>query len=191
MDIRPALVFCRLLFLMAHPPKLIRGGRTVRNFRGKICLIMLAAMLWIPAGTSIRAAAGDVESVLSLFKVVVNSEGREELKPADKVSPSEIVEYQLVFTNKSKTGVKNLQPTLPVPEGMEYLPNTAKPAKVLASLDGKEFKEAPLKRQVKKADGTFVAVDVPYAEYRYLRWSTGDLAAGGKVTLSARMKVIK
>jgi hypothetical protein len=76
---------------------------------------------------------------------------------------------------------------------MEYLAKTAKPVKLYASIDpdGKVFQEVPLKRQVKKADGTTVTVEVPCTEYRFLRWNSGDLAAGGKVTLSARMRVLK
>jgi len=72
---------------------------------------------------------------------------------------------------------------------MQYLPTTAAPTQALASVDGQHFEAIPLKRQVRLANGTDALRDVPYGEYRYLRWTLGDMAAGSSRTVHARVRV--
>ena len=83
----------------------------------------------------------------------------------------------------------NLVATLPVPEGMSYLPKTSTPAVATASLDGKRFAPLPLTRWVRLSDGTRVQRQVPYEEYRFLRWNLNALAAGDRAVVQARMSV--
>jgi hypothetical protein len=85
--------------------------------------------------------------------------------------------------------VKELAATLPVPRGMEFLPRTAAPEPILASLDGKTFEPVPLQRRVRLANGREVTRDVPAAEYRFLRWSLGTLGARETRTVAARVRV--
>jgi hypothetical protein len=73
---------------------------------------------------------------------------------------------------------------------MQYLPRTAQPTVVLASLDGKSFAPVPLKRKVRLADGREVTREIPTTEYRWLRWTIGSLDAKSDETVRARMRVI-
>jgi hypothetical protein len=79
--------------------------------------------------------------------------------------------------------------TLPVPHGMEFLPSTASPVRVMASTDGANFAAVPLMRKVHKADGTVDEQPVPVSEYRFLRWNLGELPAGAGKNVSARMRL--
>jgi len=132
----------------------------------------------------------DVTAQLALYLVTTNKDGKEELVASDKAKPGDVVEYQVVYKNVSKGGVKGLDGTLPVPRGMEYLPKTAVPVVVKASLDETKFEPVPLKRKVKLPDGKMKEEEVPYIEYRSLRWSLGDLAAGASVSAKARMRLL-
>ena len=71
-----------------------------------------------------------------------------------------------------------------------YLPSTAAPVAAEASIDGQHFDAIPLKRHVRLADGSEVTRDVPLDEYRYLRWTLGDMPAGESRTVRARVRVI-
>jgi len=126
---------------------------------------------------------------LKMEKVQTSANGKETLTKADKVKPGDLVEYRAVYHNRSKNGIEGLNASLPVPFGMEYVAKSARPATVLASVDGSKFDAVPLLRTVKDKDGKEQQIEVPYPEYRNLRWAIGSLAAGQKVEVSARMHV--
>ncbi|MEK7322402.1 MAG: hypothetical protein AABZ84_04905 [Pseudomonadota bacterium] len=137
--------------------------------------------------------AADPPSVvvtLSAQKIIVSVEGRERRLPAERTRPGDIVEYRAMYKNAGKSTVKNLVATLPVPAaGMEYLPRTADPHIVQASVDGIAFDNVPLKRRIVLPGGRQVSHDIPYSEYRYLRWELGELPPGKNTSVSARMRV--
>ena len=135
-----------------------------------------------------QAAKGDLKLDLKAFKVVRKGD-QESLVPAAKIKPKEIIEYQVRYQNLGERTLRNIKATLPIPTALEYLPGTASPSGALASLDGKTFALIPLKRKVKAADGTEKVVLVPYAEYRFLRWSLDELAVGKNATVSARARL--
>jgi uncharacterized repeat protein (TIGR01451 family) len=137
----------------------------------------------------VGAAVAGVQVNLTAHRVTSGSNGREVLAPGDKARPGEVVEYQALYTNVSTDGVRQLVATLPIPDGMEYLPSTAVPAQVQASLDGNSFAAVPLRRKVKLADGREVMRDVPTSEYRWLRWTLGSLEGNGQETVRARVRV--
>jgi uncharacterized repeat protein (TIGR01451 family) len=134
-------------------------------------------------------ATAGVQVKLTAQRVTTGSKGGEVLAPADKAKPGEVVEYQALYTNDGSDDVRQLVATLPIPEGMEYLPRTAMPARVQASLDGTSFAPVPLRRKVKLADGREVMRDVPVSEYRWLRWTLGGLEGHGEETVRARVRV--
>ena len=72
---------------------------------------------------------------------------------------------------------------LPIPEALEYVPNSAKPGAALVKAATKNgvFAAEPL--TVKVGAKT---VSVPYAEYRMLRWNLGLLPASGVTAVTAR-----
>lgn len=134
-------------------------------------------------------ATAEVVANLTARKVVTTAGGSQSYQPADKASPGDVIEYQALYTNQGKTPVKNLIPTMPIPAGMEYIPGSAKPAQVMASLDGKKFEVVPLKRTVTLPNSKQEVREVPYDEYRFVRWSAGDMTAGGSTMVSARTRV--
>ena len=131
----------------------------------------------------------EIESVLTSKKVTIGADKKELLVEAKSAKPGEIIEYQATYTNKTKAGISKLTPSLPVPEGTEYLAETAKPAAIKATLGDGKFEAIPLKRKVKLPDGKEVEQEVPASRYKALQWSLGDLAPGKSVIVSARVRV--
>ena len=126
---------------------------------------------------------------LTAHRVAVDPRGRESFRPAEKARPGETVEYRAAYRNAGASGVNDVQATLPIPEGTEYLARTARPAPALASLDGRTYEPLPLKRRVRLADGREEVREVPASEYRYLRWTLGSIAAGRAETVRARVRM--
>jgi uncharacterized repeat protein (TIGR01451 family) len=120
---------------------------------------------------------------------IVKHDGTEQKQSGDKAQPGDVIEYDAEYHNTDKSAVKDVVATLPVPAGMEYLPQTAIPGQVLASIDGANYAPVPLKRAVRDAGGQMVQELVPYSEYRSLRWNLGDMAGGISKSVKARMKV--
>jgi uncharacterized repeat protein (TIGR01451 family) len=136
----------------------------------------------------VALAEGDVSVALHAYRVTM-SQGKEAFVPAEQAKPGEIIEYRATYKNTGKQPVKDLMATLPVPQGLEYLPKTAQPAKLFASTDGKNYDVVPLLKKVKGADGKIVVKEVPLSEYRSLRWPMGTLAASTETVVKARMRV--
>ena len=132
----------------------------------------------------------DVGANLTVQKVVVLSDGKEQFLSADQATPAEILLYTAVYTNRTGGAVNGLVATLPIPQGVEYLAGTAQPAGAKASTDGATFQTIPLKRKVKLADGTESEVLVPTIEYRKLQWNISELAADASFSASARAKIL-
>jgi len=143
----------------------------------------------IGAGVANAQKANDVVVTLKAQKVVQTSDGKEVLRVADRAMPGEVIQYDALYRNEGKKGVRNLQPTLPIPAGLEYLPDSAKPAPSKASVDGKNFAPIPLMRQVALPDGKTKEEPVPPSEYRALRWDLGDLDSGRNAVVSARARL--
>jgi uncharacterized repeat protein (TIGR01451 family) len=145
--------------------------------------VLAASFLVLPV-----AVFGQVTAEMSAFKVVV--ENRKEVKTsAAQAKPGDVIEYSVLYRNRDKGAANNVMATLPIPAGMEFVPKTSSPSEVTASLDGSQFSAVPLMRQVKKADGTVQDQEVPYSEYRFLRWNLGNLPAGGSKAVSARVRI--
>ncbi|MEC5399833.1 hypothetical protein [Uliginosibacterium sp. H1] len=158
-----------------------------RNSRFPRSMFMLLALL----GASITArAAEDVVVVLEVFAVQKRDGGEETFSAAERAMPGDVLEYRATYRNRGNATARKLEATLPVPAGnIAYIADSARPQRVLASLDGQRFEPAPLKRTVKLADGRQQVQTVPPAEYRFLRWQLGDLAAGASTTVVSRMRV--
>ncbi len=152
--------------------------------------LLLAATTVI--ATAHAWAAHEPESVnikLTVHKVVI-VDGREKQLPADSAKPGDLLEYRAEYRNTGKTPTTQVKATVPVPvEGLEYLPNSASPLSVSASVDGRHFAPTPLTRAVTLPDGRRETRPVPVAEYRYLQWNLGELAPGASAVVKARMKV--
>jgi len=149
-------------------------------------VIRLLAFAVMGLSFQVHAATSQdpVKVNLQVFKVAVVN-GKESLVESKTVKPGETLEYRATYSNVSKKNISNLAATLPVPKGMEFVAQSAKPAAVDASVDGKVFAPVPLMR--KKPSGG--DEPVPVSEYRGLRWKAVDLPAGKSYEVSARMRV--
>ncbi|MFM9426042.1 putative repeat protein (TIGR01451 family) [Variovorax sp. GrIS 2.14] len=127
-----------------------------------------------------------VAVVLTQSKVVKAADGTEQLQDAASVKPGDIVEYKATYTNNTGKAVTGLVANLPIPEGLEYLPKSAKPGAALVKAAAKDgvFAAEPLTHIV--AGKT---EPVAYGDYRSLRWTLGQLPANGVTAVSARAKV--
>jgi len=130
-----------------------------------------------------------VDVRLTHQKVLVGLDNQETFEPAETAKPGEIIQYTAIYTNQSTSVVRNLRATLPIPVGLSYVENSAKPATVKATVDGEHFDTVPLKRKIKNSDGKEVEEMVPVAEYRKLQWNIRELLAGESVAVSARARV--
>lgn len=159
----------------------------VRN----LAVVLLLQMNFAQAAGAAREAPvkEDVKVVLQQFKVVVHN-GEEKLTPVERIKPGEIIQYQATYSNVSNHVVHQLQATLPVPPETEYLPGSARPAIVAASIDGINYSAVPLRKKVQLANGKTEERDVPVSEYRSLRWAIGDISAGQKTSVYARIRLV-
>ena len=160
--------------------------------------LRLHAALWLCLavsffGTALRASAQqpkDPVTVALVAKKVVATDNGETLEPAATTKPGDTVLYQAVYRNHSTGVIRDLIATVPVPEQLALVADSASPAGALASIDGQNFSPMPLMRAVRQADGTSKQQPVPLAEYRALRWSIAQLAAGEGSTVSLRARVV-
>ena len=145
----------------------------------KVILAMLALSL---------SAKAEVKVTLVANKVM-KSNGTEVQMSGQTAKPGDTIEYVADYRNTDKSNVHSVVATLPVPAGMEYLPDTESPRPALASTDGAHFSAIPLKRTVRNATGQPKEELVPYSEYRTLQWNLGEISGGGSKTVKARVKV--
>jgi len=157
-----------------------------QKMRYFICCVMLLLFSTAPAWS---ADQPKITVQLTAQRVMKNAQGQEIFAPGDVAKPGEIIEYRIEYKNKGKGVARNLQGGLPIPAGMEFVPGSAVPADVSASLDGKIFSKIPLHRKVKLADGSVVTREVPAAEYVSLRWLFPELAPGASKSAKARMRL--
>jgi uncharacterized repeat protein (TIGR01451 family) len=156
-----------------------------RSIRSPLVLaVALVALVATPAAH----AAGEVAVELTANRVT-KSQGRDVLAPAEQARPGDLLQYRALYKNAGKTAARGLAATLPIPRGTHYVPGSASPRRVEASLDGRTFAPVPLTRQVRLADGRTVAREVPPSEYVALRWSLGALPANQSREVVARVRI--
>jgi uncharacterized repeat protein (TIGR01451 family) len=153
-----------------------------------MALVLLASTTFMAHAQS-GAGAGAVDSKLDVNKVVIK-DGKEVLEPATAARPGDVLQYVANYSNKGKSGVTNLEATLPIPPNTELIIDSVKPAGAKASTGGSAFGDVPLRRKVRQANGAEFEQVVPAREYRSLRWYPGALAAGATVSFTARVKVV-
>ncbi len=148
---------------------------------------VMAQMAATPASAVASTPVKAVSVELTQSKVVKNAKGVEQLVPAPTVMPGDVIEYKVTYKNTSAKPVNGLVADLPIPEGLEYLPKSAKPGAALVKVAAKDGQYAaePL---VRKLSGNKTE-PLPYSEYRALRWELGQLPAGGEAAVTARAKV--
>src|SRR5262245_54053284 len=88
--------------------------------------LFMIAIIWSDTASA-QTARNDVVVTLKAQKVLRGSDGKEVLQLAERAMPGEVIQYDAIYKNQSKNGVRNLEPTLPIPRGLEYIPDSAKP----------------------------------------------------------------
>jgi uncharacterized repeat protein (TIGR01451 family) len=152
--------------------------------RSHACLLFAL----LAAGAALATTSEPLTNTLAVHRIV-GSAAAETSEPASTARPGDVLEYVAEFRNTGSSTARGLSATLPLPVGTEFLPGSQHPANARASVDGVSFDALPLKRVVKQADGSLREELVPTREYRYLRWPAADLAAGGALSVSARVTV--
>lgn len=156
-----------------------------RSIRSPLALALALAAL---AAAPESRAAGDVTVQLTANRVT-RSQGRDVLAPADQARPGDLIEYRALYRNQGRAEARDLAATLPIPRGTHFVPGSAMPRRVEASLDGRTFAPVPLLRKERTADGRTVTREVPATEYVALRWPLGSLPANKAREVTARVRV--
>lgn len=163
------------------------AGQTLR-------LAVLAGVLWgsgfvlLSGRSDANAKLEGLRSSVQVFRVQLQN-GREALVESQTAAPGDFIVYRVSYENLSRTPLRNFSPTLPIPNPMIYVANSAVPANVSATVDERNFAPVPLVRPVRGAGGTLKTVRVAPSEYRALRWKIPVLAPGQSVVLSARVQL--
>jgi uncharacterized repeat protein (TIGR01451 family) len=152
----------------------------------RAALALFACLVLMPV---FAQQTGQVESKLEARKVVLK-DGKESFESGAAAKPGDTIEYVATYTNKGKTPVGKLEPTLPIPANTEFIAASQKPGDAKASTGGTQYDVIPLKRKIKQPDGKEIEQTVPLREYRSLRWFQNELAAGATATFVARVKVV-
>lgn len=153
--------------------------KLLKNVIFFVCSCLLVAQA--NAAPTVAAKKEAVQINLELFKIVAK-DGKETLVAAKETKPGEVLEYRATYKNVSKSAVRNLVATLPVPKGMEYQVKTANPVGAEATIDSVTFSAIPLIDATKKEV-------IPPSQYRALRWKVPELGADKSIVVSARMKI--
>lgn len=153
----------------------------------RFALAMAVAAAVLVTAPAARAGAG--VSVELTANRVTKSQGREVLAPAEQAQPGETLEYRATYRNAGTSEARGLAATLPIPSGTTYVPGSASPGRVEASLDGRTFAPVPLTRRERAADGRTVVREVPVSEYRALRWALGSLPKSQARVVTARVRI--
>lgn len=130
--------------------------------------------------------SNDVAVVVNAF-IVRNENGQETLTPvtaAGAVRSGDIVEYQALLTNNGKDRVREMTVTLDLPQGAAFT-GVADPALgTQASLDGGRFLRMPI-----RANNNGVIENIPFEQYKSLRWTVDEIGLGATAVVKYRAKI--
>jgi len=157
---------------------------------GFLGLALLTPLAWAADGDALKAAS-PIAINLKQFKVIQTEQGEQKLIDAALVVPGDVIEYRATYVNRASVALPVVA-TLPVPESMEYIKESAKANGNLAhtvALKDSRYSAEPLLQKVTTAGGQIQTQPAPYAAYRFVRWDLGRLPAESSVDVSIRAKV--
>ena len=181
-------------FFWLIPSAVLDGAKRVGSVLGFACVFGVAGFApqaW--AADADEAARAQLPIVVNLkqYKVTFDAKGESKLGDASLVLPGDVIEYQATYTNRSANALA-VTATLPVPEAVEYVKDSAKSKPNLAhtvALKDAQYAQEPLLKKVTSAGGVTLSQPVPYAAYRFVRWDLGKLQPSTSVEVSIRAKV--
>lgn len=141
----------------------MKGFNTLR-----VVLVATLAPLFL---LSTAYAADSLKMELTANKVVKNADGKVSYSPVNTAPAGTVIQYKTTYTNTLSQNINDLAVTLPIPANMTFNGEVS-PVSAQASIDGKNYADMPLMRKV---NGKLV--QVPYSEYRSLRWNIKLLPA--------------
>lgn len=157
--------------------------------RSLINRLILTSTFLLIALTAQGEEPNPIDVQLTVLKVENSPAGLETLNQARTIHPGDILQYELLYRIKGTGKVLELLAQLPVPEGMEYMADTAQPTNVLVSRDGEDFLPLPLSRKGGNSGVAELPPETPLVEYRYLGWPLRGISPGEEAKVSARLKV--
>jgi uncharacterized repeat protein (TIGR01451 family) len=159
----------------------------------KTLRFLLVAMLAVGI-TAPRVATAQAPSRKALVITAKNlTAGAARNRSAERMAhPGDEIRYTLVFTNVTKSSVKNVQFVDPIPQGLVYVLGSAaarQPVRVEYSIDGgKAYAEQPMVDVME--NGKTVQKPAPRERYTHVRWTVLDaVAPGAQVTAEFRAQV--
>jgi hypothetical protein len=158
------------------------------NLRRLATLLAIIIPFFAAKAAAQKPGQDPVTVALTASRIVYTGE-KETTQAAVSARPGDLLQYEAAYRNRSRSDIKALQATLPIPAGLELQLGSIKPAGALASIDGITFAAMPLTRTVTGADGKPRQESVPTADYRALRWTAPQLSPGAQFTVSARARV--
>lgn len=164
--------------------------KTINRFAGfTVAAVMLVAMplaAWAQPKVEI--------SIKAEKEVTVTAKGKQVKRKiaAKGVQPGEEIIYTLNYSNSGTEAAKDVVISDPIPEGTAYLPGSASEVGELTfSIDkGKSFKKPTLLTyELKGGDGKVLKKVATPDDYTDIRWTIPSIPAGGKGSVSFRVKV--
>lgn len=157
----------------------------------RLTAIAVGLALSAPAAAAPRI----VFSIAQLREVVAQVDGvrTTRMVRASSVTPGDVVEYVLTYTNQGDEAATDAHIDDPIPKGTAYLANTAsgEGAQVTFSTDGgRTFAPAvKLTRELRLPSGAVERRVAAPAEYTHVRWTLSQLAPGATGTVAFRVRV--
>lgn len=128
----------------------------------------------------ISVAFGEVKTQLSNMKIVKDGKGGVEAVEPKDVSPGDILEYTFTIDNQEEEAIKNLNPTIPVPNGTTIVPDTGNPTPYVVSINGRDYYPYPI-----EVDGN----PVELSSYKNIGWNVDELKPGERVEFKVQVKL--
>jgi len=144
--------------------------------------------------TAAAAPASPLVSELKAQLVVPATEtAPETLVAVEKVTPGQVVEYTLTYTNRSAGALRTVGIDGPVPAEVIFVADSNRqPAgqPVLYSIDGgTTFSAPPVKYKKTQPDGTVIDAVATPEMYNRLRWIVPEFPSGQTLVFAYRVRV--
>lgn len=154
-------------------------------------VLFLAVIL---AASFALAKSPNLKGEMEAHKIILDEKNREIAVPAEKVYPSDTIEYTLKYRNTGDASATGVNLIGPVPAGTAYLDGTATKIESLHTLfsidGGGSYQEAPVKYTVVKEDGSEEIKIATPEMITHIRWMLeGTFAVGDEVAVSYRVQV--
>ncbi|PNK61774.1 hypothetical protein A6J60_001735 [Psychrobacter sp. FDAARGOS_221] len=115
---------------------------------------------------------------LTSSKVVTDADGNRVYIPVRTAKVGTLIQYKATYNNTLDAPIQNTTITLPIPANTEFT-GEAYPPSAQGSTDYYNYQDIPLRRV---SDGKMV--DVPFSEYKSLRWNIKYIPAHKSVKVA-------